>query len=174
MNRQAIDQFFTRLAALDPAPKGELNYLNPYTLLVAVVLSAQATDSGVNKATLGLFPLADTPAKMLALGEDRLKDHIKTIGLFNSKAKNVIALSRLLLDRHGGAVPADRCFWTTRDRGGYPHLPGRQPHRHGAGQDARLGRTRIGTARAGALEAACPSLADPARALYLQSPQTRL
>jgi endonuclease-3 len=108
MNRQAIDQFFTRLAALDPAPKGELNYLNPYTLLVAVVLSAQATDSGVNKATLGLFPLADTPAKMLALGEDRLKDHIKTIGLFNSKAKNVIALSRLLLDRHGGAVPADR------------------------------------------------------------------
>lgn len=108
MKAEAIDQFFARLSALDPEPKGELNYVNPYTLLVAVVLSAQATDIGVNKATHGLFAEADNPAAMLALGEARVRDHIKTIGLFNSKAKNVIALSQMLLEQHGGEVPQDR------------------------------------------------------------------
>lgn len=91
-----------------PTPRSELEYVNPYTLLVAVVLSAQATDVGVNKATKSLFAVADTPRKMLELGEEGVREHIKTIGLFNSKAKNVIALSRILVDEHGGEVPRDR------------------------------------------------------------------
>ncbi len=103
-----VDTVFARLAAVNPEPKAELTYLNPYTLLVAVVLSAQATDAGVNRATQRLFPLADAPEKMLALGEDALREAIKTIGLFNTKARNVIALSRALVERHGGAVPRDR------------------------------------------------------------------
>ena len=103
-----VDEFFRRLAAADPAPKGELDYKNSYTLLVAVVLSAQATDVGVNKATGPLFALADTPEKMLALGEATVRDYIKSIGLYRNKAKNVIALSRLLLEEHGGVVPSDR------------------------------------------------------------------
>jgi endonuclease-3 len=103
-----VAEFYHRLAARDPSPQTELEYRNPYTLLVAVVLSAQATDVGVNKATRELFAAVDTPAKMLALGEAGLKRHIKTIGLFNTKAKNVIALSRLLVDRHGGEVPRER------------------------------------------------------------------
>ncbi len=108
MTKAEIDAFFKRLAARDPAPKGELAYLNPFTLLVAVVLSAQATDVGVNKATGPLFAVADTPAKMLALGEARLRDIIKSIGLYNTKAKNVIALSRMLIEQHGGEVPRQR------------------------------------------------------------------
>jgi endonuclease-3 len=105
---KAIDRFYAALAARMPHPKSELQFKNPYTLLVAVVLSAQATDVGVNKATAPLFATVDTPAKMLELGEAGLKHHIKTIGLFNTKAKNVIALSRLLIERHGGEVPRDR------------------------------------------------------------------
>jgi len=108
MKSESIDEFFARLSALNPEPKGELEYKNPFTLLVAVVLSAQATDIGVNKATRGLFAVADTPEKTLALGEAGVRDHIKTIGLFNAKAKNVIALSQLLIAKHGGEVPADR------------------------------------------------------------------
>ena len=108
MKKADIHAFFARLQAKDPEPRGELNYTNPFTLLVAVVLSAQATDVGVNRATRSLFAVADTPRKMLDLGEAELKEHIKTIGLFNNKAKNVIALSRMLLDRHGGEVPRDR------------------------------------------------------------------
>ncbi len=108
MKKADVILFFDRLAAVIPAPKGELDYINPYTLLVAVVLSAQATDVGVNKATGPLFKLADSPEKMLALGEARLRDYIKIIGLFNTKAKNVIALSRQLLNDHGGRVPKDR------------------------------------------------------------------
>ncbi len=110
MKKADITAFFDRLAAAIPIPKGELEYINPYTLLVAVVLSAQATDVGVNKATGPLFKVAETPEKMLALGEARLKDHIKTIGLHNTKAKNVMALSRQLLERHGGAVPQERAL----------------------------------------------------------------
>jgi len=103
-----VETFFARLAAANPDPKSELVYRDPYTLLVAVVLSAQATDAGVNKATARLFAVADTPAAMVALGEDGVREHIKTIGLFNAKAKNVVALSRSLVEEHGGEVPPDR------------------------------------------------------------------
>jgi endonuclease III len=108
MKKADIATFFDRLAAALPEPKGELDYVNPYTLLVAVVLSAQATDVGVNKATRALFKKVTTPQQMLALGEAGLKEHIKTIGLYNAKAKNVIALSEMLIADHGGAVPRDR------------------------------------------------------------------
>ncbi len=99
---------FERLAAAAPEPKTELDYVNPYTLLVAVALSAQATDVSVNKATKPLFAIADTAEKMVALGEDALRERIKTIGLYRNKAKNVIALSQALIAQHGGQVPRDR------------------------------------------------------------------
>lgn len=105
---KAIAEVFARLSAANPAPKSELEYTNPYTLLVAVALSAQATDAGVNKATRALFKIADTPQKMVDLGEDHLRDQIKTIGLFRNKARNVIALSQKLVAEHGGKVPRDR------------------------------------------------------------------
>ncbi|GGB39434.1 endonuclease III [Sphingomonas metalli] len=108
MKKADVFEFYRRLAEANPHPETELEYRNPFTLVVAVALSAQATDASVNKATRALFAEVDTPDKMLALGEEGLKHHIKTIGLFNSKAKNVIALSRMLVDEHGGAVPADR------------------------------------------------------------------
>jgi endonuclease-3 len=103
-----VEAVFARLSAANPEPKPELEYVNPFTLLVAVVLSAQATDKGVNLATRPLFAVADTPQKMLALGEEGLREAIRTIGLYRMKATNVIALSRLLVERHGGEVPADR------------------------------------------------------------------
>ena len=103
-----INEIFRRFHAANPEPQGELHYVNPFTLLVAVVLSAQATDEGVNRATRPLFAIADTPEKMVALGEDTVREMIKTIGLFRNKAKNVIALSQQLLDHHGGEVPDDR------------------------------------------------------------------
>lgn len=104
----AMREIFLRFRAAEPEPKGELEHVNAYTLLVAVALSAQATDAGVNKATRALFQLADTPQKMLDLGEERLIEHIKTIGLFRNKAKNVMKLSRLLVDDYGGEVPSSR------------------------------------------------------------------
>ena len=103
-----VEEFFRLLAKDRPEPATELEYQNPYTLLVAVVLSAQATDVSVNKATEPLFKIADTPEKIVALGETKLKTFIKTIGLFNTKAKNVITLSRILIEKYGGAVPRDR------------------------------------------------------------------
>jgi endonuclease-3 len=103
-----VEAIFERFAAALPEPKGELEYVNNFTLLVAVVLSAQATDVGVNKATRALFAIADTPEKMLALGEARLSEKIKTIGLYRTKAKNVIALSQALIHDHGGQTPGDR------------------------------------------------------------------
>ncbi|MEE8563863.1 MAG: endonuclease III [Alphaproteobacteria bacterium] len=108
MKKADVDEFFRRLAARAPAPKSELAYHNPYTLVVAVVLSAQATDTGVNKATKELFAKVRTPQAMVALGLDRLKGQIKSIGLYNTKAKNIIALSQLLIRDHGGKVPRDR------------------------------------------------------------------
>lgn len=108
MSRPKVEAFYQTLAAIHPEPRTELEYHNPYTLLVAVVLSAQSTDVGVNKATKALFAIADTPEKMLALGEATVRTHIKTIGLFNTKAKNVIALSQILLDQHAGQVPESR------------------------------------------------------------------
>jgi endonuclease-3 len=108
LSPQTIEEMFHRFASASPEPKGELEYVNPYTLLVAVVLSAQATDVGVNKATRGLFKVVGTPQKMLALGEAGLQERIKTIGLYRNKAKNVIALSQRLIDEHGGEVPRER------------------------------------------------------------------
>src|SRR5262249_52187352 len=108
MNRRDVDEFFRRLAAERPDPTTELQFINPYTLLVAVVLSAQATDVGGNKGTEPLFAIADTPEKMVALGEEKLTQYIRTIGLYRTKAKNVIGLSRQLLERHGGEVPRQR------------------------------------------------------------------
>jgi endonuclease-3 len=103
-----IEEAFRRFQAANPEPKGELKHINPFTLLVAVVLSAQATDAGVNKATPALFAAADTPEKMIALGEERVRDLIKTIGLFRTKARNVVELSRRLVAEHGGQVPRAR------------------------------------------------------------------
>ncbi|WP_380878375.1 endonuclease III [Sphingomonas sp. DBB INV C78] len=108
MKRDEIFEFYRRLAEANPSPETELEYTNPYTLLVAVALSAQATDVGVNKATRRLFAEVDNPQAMLDLGEEGLKEHIKTIGLFNTKAKNVIAAARILVDKYGGEVPRDR------------------------------------------------------------------
>ncbi len=108
MKKADIEEFFTRLQGADSEPRTELDYINPYTLLVAVVLSAQATDVGVNRATGPLFQVVTTPAQMVALGEEKLRGYIKTIGLFNAKAKNVIALSQILVETYGGEVPRDR------------------------------------------------------------------
>lgn len=103
-----IAEIFAAFSRDNPEPKGELDYVNVFTLLVAVVLSAQATDVGVNKATKALFEIADTPEKMVALGEDAIREHIRTIGLYRNKAKNVYLLSRMLIDEHGGEVPSTR------------------------------------------------------------------
>lgn len=108
MKKADVTEFFTRLRAQKPDPRTELEYSNPYTLLVAVVLSAQATDIGVNKATKDLFKAADTPEKMVELGLEKIRDYIKTIGLFNTKAKNVLALSEQLIERHNSEVPQTR------------------------------------------------------------------
>jgi endonuclease-3 len=116
VNRAQVFEFFRRLAEANPAPTTELDYINPYTLLVAVVLSAQATDASVNIATRELFKRIKTPRQMVDFGEDELRQAIKTIGLFNTKAKNVIALSQALIDRYGGEVP--------RTRDGLESLPG--------------------------------------------------
>ena len=105
MKKENIQEMFCLLCEQNPEPKGELNSVNTYTLLVAVILSAQATDAGVNKATEKLFKIVDTPEKMVKLGLDKLKDHIKTIGLYNSKAANVIEMSKQLIEKHGGQVP---------------------------------------------------------------------
>jgi endonuclease III len=103
-----VEEAFSRLQKANPEPRGELEHIDSYTLLIAVVLSAQATDAGVNKATPALFAAADTPAKMVALGEERVRDYIKSIGLYRTKAKNVVALSQRLVDEHGGLVPPSR------------------------------------------------------------------
>ena len=107
-SRAEVFEAFRRFREANPEPRGELEHLNPFTLLVAVVLSGQATDAGVNKATRELFPVADTPQKMVALGEERLRDYIRTIGLYRTKAKNVIALSEKLIAEFGGEVPRTR------------------------------------------------------------------
>ncbi len=108
MTRLQVEGFFSALQAVNPEPRGELEYTNPYTLLVAVALSAQATDVGVNKATRPLFRIVDTPEKMLELGEEGLRHYIRTIGLFNTKARNIIAMARLLVEKHNSTVPRNR------------------------------------------------------------------
>jgi len=189
-----VEEFFRRLAAERPNPRGELEYLSPYTLLVAVVLSAQATDVGVNKATPALFAAADTPAKMVALGEARVQEFIRTIGLYRTKAKNVIRLSEMLIAEHGGegAADAGRAADAAggraqdRERGAqhrlrrahhrrrHAYLPGRQPHRPGAGQDAGRGGGAPGEGGARPLQAPRPSLADPARPLRLRGAEAQV
>jgi endonuclease-3 len=109
-SKRAAGELYRRLAAARPIPQTELEFASPFTLLVAVVLSAQATDAGVNKATPALFALADTPQRMLALGEDRVAELIRTIGLYRTKAKNLVALSRIMVERHDGEVPRDRAL----------------------------------------------------------------
>ncbi|MFP1642907.1 endonuclease III [Pontitalea aquivivens] len=113
LDYHAMKEVFRRFEAAEPHPRGELDHVNAYTLLVAVALSAQATDAGVNKATRALFAIADTPEKMLALGEAGLTDHIKTIGLFRQKARNVIRMSQILVDRFDGQVPSSRAALQT-------------------------------------------------------------
>ena len=113
MDYQTIAEIFRRFHAADPEPKGELNHTNAYTLVVAVALSAQATDVGVNKATEALFKIVDTPQKMLDLGEEGLIEHIKTIGLYRQKAKNVMKTARILVDQYGGEVPSSRAALTS-------------------------------------------------------------
>ena len=112
LDYHTIYQIFDRFRDSEPEPKGELNHVNAYTLVVAVALSAQATDAGVNRATEALFQIADTPQKMLDLGEERLIEHIKTIGLYRNKAKNVMKLSRILVEEYGGEVPCSRAALT--------------------------------------------------------------
>lgn len=110
-SKAELEEIFRRFSVQRPEPKGELEHVNPFTLVVAVALSAQATDAGVNKATRALFAVADTPEKMLALGEEKVRDYIKTIGLFRNKAKNVIALSQKLIDDFGSEVPKPAKNW---------------------------------------------------------------
>ncbi len=112
LDYRTLCEIFDRFRAANPAPEGELAHHSAFTLLIAVVLSAQATDAGVNRATKGLFEVADTPQAMLALGEEGVAEHIRTIGLYRNKAKNVIKLSRILVDEHGGEVPASRAALT--------------------------------------------------------------
>ena len=188
LSKPAIEEMFRRFEAADPDPKSELEYVNPFTLLVAVVLSAQATDAGVNKATRALFKIADTPEKMVRLGEDSVRDFIKTIGLYRNKARNVIELSRQLIANHGGDVP--------RDRDALEALPGvgrktanvvlnvafgeptmavdthvfRVANRTGlsSGRDAAGGGGGSAACRAAEIRNARAPLADPARALRVQ------
>ena len=194
MKKADVVQFYARLAEANPHPETELESANVYQLLVAVVLSAQATDAGVNKATRALFAAVATPAQMVAIGLDALKQHIRTIGLFNTKAKNVIALSEALIRDHAGAVPADRDALggaargraqdrERRDehrvrrgnlRGGHAHLPRRQPHGPGPGQDPACGGEGAGPGDPRAVPAPRASLADPARALCLQGAHPRM
>ena len=187
-------ELFARLAELNPHPTTELVYRTPFELLIAVILSAQATDVGVNKATRKLFKVANTPQAILELGEDGLKKYINTIGLFNAKAANIIGACRLLVERFDGKVPGDRealeslpgvgrktanvvlntAFGAADHRRRYPYLPGRQPHRPGAGQERARGRGQADQGRPRRVSAARPPLADPARPLCLQGAQARL
>ena len=187
-------EIFTRLQAVEPEPKGELHHVNAYTLVVAVALSAQATDAGVNKATGPLFKIADTPQKMLDLGEEALIEHIKTIGLFRNKAKNVMKLSRILVEEYGGEVPSSRAalqslpgvgrktanvvlnmWWGHPAQAVDTHIfrVGNRT-RIAPGQGCRRRRARHRRQRPGGIPAARPSLADPAWPLYLRGAQTEM
>ena len=195
MPRKDVETVFARFAAAMPEPKGELHYINPFTLLVAVVLSAQATDAGVNKATPALFQLADTPQKMAALGEARVTELIRTIGLYRTKARNVVALSqeaRRRSRRRGAALARGargRCPGVGRKTAnvvlniafGEPTMAVdthifrvSQPDRHRPGRNPARGRGRARARRPRALQAPRPSLADPSRPLCLQGAQARL
>ena len=192
-SKREVREFYRRLAETRPIPQTELEFISPFTLLVAVVLSAQATDSGVNKATPALFALADTPQKMLALGEERLVELIRTIGLFRTKAKNLMALSRILVEQYGGEVP--------RDREALEALPGvgrktanvvlnvafgeptiavdthifRVANRTGLapGKTPLAVETALEACTPARIQTLCPSLADPARPIRVQGAHGR-
>ena len=188
MNAAKRIEIFQRLKAQCPAPKTELNYSSPFELLVAVVLSAQATDVGVNKATARLFPVANTPEAIAELGVEGLSEHIKTIGLYNSKARHVIALCRQLLERHDGEVPDNRAalealpgvgrktanvvlnIRSAHDCGGHAHLSSVQPHAYRTGKIGPRSRRPADASGAQGVPAGRASLADPAWTLYLQGP----
>jgi hypothetical protein len=180
MNPAKRRAIFERLRAGNPHPKSELDHGTPFELLVAVVLSAQSTDKGVNKATAKLFPVANTPATIARLGVEGLVPYVQSIGLFRNKAKNIVALSEILLREHGGEVPAtagrraqdrqrrpQRRIRAADDRRRHAHFPRREPHRTCAGQDARGSRAQASEIRARRVSSARPSLADPARPLRL-------
>jgi len=211
-SEQEVREAFSRFERANPHPKGELEHVNDFTLLVAVVLSAQATDAGVNKATralfavadTALFAVADTPEKMAALGEEKLRDYIKTIGLYKGKAKNVIALSNMLKERHRAFEYVDRearlqssanarrasgatgrgaqdreCrfeyrLWRADARGRYACLSREQPHRSRAGEKSARGRTGTGSRNSGALQDTCASLADLAWALHVSGAKSEM
>ena len=194
LDYHTIREIFTRFHQAEPEPKGELEHVNVYTLVVAVALSAQATDAGVNKATRALWPIADTPQKMLDLGEEGLIEHIKTIGLFRQKAKNVIKLSQILVEDYGGEVPNSRAaleslpgvgrktanvvlnmWWGMPTQAVDTHIfPRRQPHRHCPRQGCRGGRTCGRRPYTRRFPTPCASLADPAWTLPLQGAQTHV
>ena len=194
MNKGQVFEFFRRLAEDNPAPATELEFSNPYTLLVAVALSAQATDVSVNIATRPLFARITKPAHMLALGEEALRQAIKSIGLFNTKARNVIALSQALIRDHGGEVPAPpRCpGGAARGRAQdrqcrpqhrlgrgdvrrrYPRVPGLQPHRPRTWQGPLGGRIETRADGAPTVPQRRPSLADPPRPLHVQGANPRM
>lgn len=194
MRKPEVQEMFERLRELNPHPTTELEYTTPFELLIAVLLSAQATDVGVNKATRKLYPVANTPRDILDLGEEGLKRYIATIGLFNAKAKNVIATCRILLEQYAGEVPHDRAalealpgvgrktanvVFQYRIRrahhgGGHAYLPRSQSHRTCAGQGRARGRRQTGEGRSCGVSARRASLAHPAWPLRLQGTQTGL
>ena len=132
MNKHIRQEIFERLRAANPNPTTELNFSSPFELLIAVLLSAQATDKGVNKATEKLFAVANTPQAMLDLGLDGVREYVKTIGLYQTKSKHIMQTCRALLEKHGGERGAQYRFWAARDGGGHAHFPRCQPHRFGA------------------------------------------
>ena len=194
MNKQKRTAIYRRLQERDPSPSTELDWIDPFELLVAVVLSAQATDVSVNKATAELFPVANTPEKILKLGVARLKRYIRTIGLFNSKAENIIKTCRILIEEHGGQVPRARealeklpgvgrktanvipqhRLRRAHHRRGHAHLPRRQPHPNGQGEKPPGGGDAPHPAHAPGVPQGRPPLADPARPLRLQGAQARV
>jgi len=201
MNAEKRREIFRRFHEDNPEPKTELAYSTPFELLIAVILSAQATDVGVNKATAKLFPVANTPEAIYALGYDGLCEYIRTIGLYPSKAKNVIETCRILIEQHGSQVPDNRealealpgvgrngsaARGGSQDRqrgtehrlppvhhgGGYAYLPDQQPHRHRPRQKRAGGRAQADPLRAKGISAGRASLADSAWSLCLQGAQT--
>ena len=174
------EEFMRRLAAEHPNPKSELHFSTPFELLIAVVLSAQATDKGVNVATAKLFPVANTPEAILSLGEEGLTAYVKTIGLYRSKVKHILGLCERLLTVYGGKVPEDsergaqRRLRSSDARRRHPHLPRRQPNGSRQGKDPRRGRRKAPQGDSLRLSSGRPPLAPPARALLLQGAPPRV
>ena len=188
MKPQAIESFFATLRAANPHPVTELEYTSVFELLAAVLLSAQATDVSVNKATRKLFPIANTPQGLLDLGLERVERAIQTIGLYRTKARNLLQTCRILIEHHGGEVPRTREALEALPGvgrktanvvlnvafGGYPHFSREQPHRVGSGKKPAASRKGTRAARAGGLCGRFTPLADPARALCVPGAQTSL